>query len=246
MHYKMPHRSYSVATVMRRSLAWRVRRKRCSYNHQSLLWEQTVITVIHVQANIEGLSKITYCLQDTKVSDVLSITTECGNNVSPLNHYHKLPVIPQWSLNKDKIVKSSVVIRKWQPLAVFFIESSIFCHIDSSQCLAQLTPAGVGIARSAHVQLGPSTHVIRWDIVCLSAQSHTSVWESIHIFIMARRRPFCTLSRFRLLQVDQGSFELLAKCSFGMIPLSPHSVDRSPRVSTPLPTMWYEHLVLRW
>ena len=112
----------------------------------------------------------------------------------------------------------------------FFIESSILCcHVYSSQCLAQLTPARVGVARSVHVQLGASTHVIRWDIVCLSPQSHTSVWESFHIFIMARQRPFCTLSRFKLLQVDQGSSVPLAKCSFGMIPLSRHSVDRSPR-----------------
>ena len=29
--------------------------------------------------------------------------------------------------------------------------------------------------------------------------------------------------------MDQGSSEPLAKCSFGMIPLSHHSVDRSPR-----------------
>ena len=47
------------------------------------------------------------------------------------------------------------------PIASFFIESSILCHIDSSQCLVQLTPARVGIARSAYVQLGASssTHV---------------------------------------------------------------------------------------
>ena len=105
----------------------------------------------------------------------------------------------------------------------------IYCQIDSSQCLAQLTPARVGKARSVHVQLGASPHVIRWDIVCLSPQSHTSVWESFHIFIIARQRPFCTLNRFKLLQVDQGSSVPLAKCSFGMIPLSRHSVDRSPR-----------------
>ena len=60
-------------------------------------------------------------------------------------------------------------------------------------------------------------------------KSHTSVWESFQIFIIVRQRPFCTLSRFKLLQVDQGSFVPLAKCSFGMIPLSRHSVDRSPR-----------------
>ena len=47
---------------------------------------------------------------------------------------------------------------------------------------------------------------------------------------MARHRPFFTLSRFRLLHVDQDSSVPLAKCSFGMIPLSRHSVDRSPRV----------------
>ena len=33
----------------------------------------------------------------------------------------------------------------------------------------------------------------------------------------------------QLLQVDQGSSVPLGKCSFGMIPLSRHSVDRSPR-----------------
>ena len=37
----------------------------------------------------------------------------------------------------------------------------IYCQIDSSQCLAQLTPARVGKARSVHVQLGASQHVIR-------------------------------------------------------------------------------------
>ena len=37
----------------------------------------------------------------------------------------------------------------------------LFFFIDSSQCLAQLTPARVGTARSVHVQLGASPHVIR-------------------------------------------------------------------------------------
>ena len=91
----------------------------------------------------------------------------------------------------------------------------IHCQIDSSQCLAQLTPTRVGKARYVHMQLGASPHVIRW--------------ESFHIFIIARQRPFCTLSRFKLLQVDQGSSVPLAKCSFGMIPLSRHSADRSPK-----------------
>ena len=62
----------------------------------------------------------------------------------------------------------------WFLRVLFFIESSIYCYIDSSQCLAQLIPARIGIARSVHVQLGTSTHVIRWDIVSLSPQSHTS------------------------------------------------------------------------
>ena len=43
----------------------------------------------------------------------------------------------------------------------FFIESSIYCCIYSSQCLAQLTPARIGLARSVHVHMGASTHVIR-------------------------------------------------------------------------------------
>ena len=37
----------------------------------------------------------------------------------------------------------------------------IHCQIDSSQCLALLTSASVGTARSVHVQLGASPHVIR-------------------------------------------------------------------------------------
>ena len=50
----------------------------------------------------------------------------------------------------------------WFLRVLFFIESSIYCYIDSSQCLAQLTPARIGIkARYVHVQLGASTHVIR-------------------------------------------------------------------------------------
>ena len=49
----------------------------------------------------------------------------------------------------------------WFLRVLFFIESSIYCYIDSSQCLAQLIPARIGIARSVHVQLGASTHVIR-------------------------------------------------------------------------------------
>ena len=71
--------------------------------------------------------------------------------------------------------------------------------------------------------IGASTHIIRRYIVCLSPQLHTSVWESFSIFIMARHRHFCTLSRFKLLQVDQGSSVPLAKCSFGMILLSSHA-----------------------
>ena len=46
---------------------------------------------------------------------------------------------------------------------------------------------------------------------------------------MDRQRPFCTVRRFKLLQVDQDSLVPLAKCSFGIIPLSRHSVDRSPK-----------------
>ena len=84
---------------------------------------------------------------------------------------------------------------------------------------SQVCPRAIGGITTCH----------KMRIVCLSPQSNTSVWESFHIFIIARQRPFCTLSRFKLLQVDQGSSVPLAKCSFGMIPLSRHSVDRSPR-----------------
>ena len=58
-------------------------------------------------------------------------------------------------------------------------------YIPPSVWHTQLTPTRVGIARSAPVQLGASTHVIWWDIVRLSPQSHTSLRESFQIFIMA-------------------------------------------------------------
>ena len=53
--------------------------------------------------------------------------------------------------------------------------------------------------------------------------------QSFHIFIIARHLRLFTLSRFKLLHVDQGSSVPLAKCPFGMIHLSRHSVERSPR-----------------
>ena len=51
----------------------------------------------------------------------------------------------------------------------------------------------------------------------------TCMRELPHFHHVARHRPFSTLSRFKLLQVDQGSSVPLAKFSFGMIPLSRHS-----------------------
>ena len=62
---------------------------------------------------------------------------------------------------------------------------------------------------------------------------------------MARHRPFCTLSRFKILQVGKGSSVPLTKCSFGMIPRSRHSVDRDQGRSTPLPTIMRAHNVVR-
>ena len=56
--------------------------------------------------------------------------------------------------------------------------------------------------------------------ICMGQLSH---------FHPGRLRPFSTLSRFILLQVDQVSSVPLAMCSFRMIPLSRHSVDRSQR-----------------
>ena len=108
------------------------------------------------------------------------------------------------------------------------------CQIDSFQCLAQLTPARVEKARSVHLQLGASPHVIRWYIVCLSPQSHTSVWESFHIFIIARQRPFCTLSRFKLLQVYRWPNVHLGLSLCRATQLIVHQGRY-----TPLPTMWY-------
>ena len=72
-------------------------------------------------------------------------------------------------------------------------------------------------------------HKMRHSLSLPTVTYSTSVWESFYIFIIARQRAFCTLSRFKLIQVGQGSSVPLAKCSFGMIPLSRHSVDRSPR-----------------
>ncbi len=70
-------------------------------------------------------------------------------------------------------------------------------------------------------------HKMRHSLSLL-AVTYICMGELPH-FHHSRQRPFCTLSRFKLLQVDQGSSVPLAKCSFGMIPLSRHSVDPSPK-----------------
>ena len=52
-------------------------------------------------------------------------------------------------------------MRSWRGDTLLRRVLDIHYQIDSSQCLAQLTPARVGKARSVHVQLGASPHVIR-------------------------------------------------------------------------------------
>ena len=90
-----------------------------------------------------------------------------------------------------------------------------------------LLPTGQERAPNRILSMGPR---LRRDAtghsMSLSTVTYICMRESLHIFIMARQRPFCTLSRFKLLHVDHG---LPAKCSFGMIPLSRHSVNLSPR-----------------
>ena len=92
--------------------------------------------------------------------------------------------------------------------------------VDAGKCWhSHGCPRAIGGINTCH-KMRHSQSLPTVTHICMSELPH---------FIMARQRPFCTLSRFKLLHVDQGSSVPLAKCSFGMIPLSGHSVDRSPR-----------------
>ena len=64
---------------------------------------------------------------------------------------------------------------------------------------------------------------------------------------MARRRPFCTLSRFKLLQVGQGA-NLCRWPRVHFVLSLCHATQLTVHQgrSTPLPTMWYDHLVFRY
>ena len=87
------------------------------------------------------------------------------------------------------------------------------------------------------MELQPGLSTCNWGITTCHKMRHSLSLPTVTYicmrelphFIMTRHHPFCTLSRFKLLQVDQSSSVPLAKSSFGMIPLSRHSVDRSPR-----------------
>ena len=59
-------------------------------------------------------------------------------------------------------------------VGIVFVESPIHSHIDSSRCLAHLTPSRVGIARSAHVQLG-GINTCHKMIHCLSLPTVTYI-----------------------------------------------------------------------
>ena len=87
---------------------------------------------------------------------------------------------------------------------------------------SQVCPRAIGGITTCH-KMRHSLSLPTVTYICMGELPH------FHHSDIARQRPFCTLSRFKLLQVDQGSSVPLAKCSFGMIPLSRHSVDRSPR-----------------
>ena len=99
------------------------------------------------------------------------------------------------------------------------------------------------------MQLGASPHVIRRYIVCLSPQSH-------RLYMCMKELPnvyhgptssFLHSQPIHNPPSGPGPSVPLAKCSFGMIPLSPcHAIQLIVHrgCSTPLPTMWYENIVL--
>ena len=105
----------------------------------------------------------------------------------------------------------------------------IHCQIDSSQCLAQLTSARVGKARSVHMQLGASPHCHKMiHSLSLPTVTYICTGELPH-FHHSPTTSFLHSQPIQTPPSGPGAPVPLVKCSFGMIPLSRHSVDRSPR-----------------
>ena len=77
------------------------------------------------------------------------------------HHEYRLHSKPAFFNLKTLIIADLVLFKSIHGIDLLHRVLDIHCQIDSSQCLAQLTPARVGIARSVHVQLGTSPHVIR-------------------------------------------------------------------------------------
>ena len=115
----------------------------------------------------------------------------------------------------------------------FLYSCSLLHQFLHSYCYIFLPVFGtVDIGQSWYSQVCPRAI---WGITTCHKMRHSLSLTTV-THIMARQRPFCTLSRFNSSKWTRDHLCPLAKCSFGMIPLSRHSVDLSPRVfhsSTP-------------
>ena len=110
------------------------------------------------------------CTLDSRVINNLRFATDLvmlshsDKGIQPLED---LLMCRLWRLHTRAFpVKKTLAVRGIVPLCLFTVQLlhrvlDIPCQIDSSQCLAQLTPPRVGRARSVHVHLGASPHVIR-------------------------------------------------------------------------------------
>ena len=95
----------------------------------------------------------------------------------------------------------------------------MFGTVDIDKCwYSQVCPVAIGGIITCH-------KMRHRGLVCLYPQSR--LFETASTFSLW---PDIVLSVLSADKLTRGSSVPLAKCSFGMIPLSRHSVDRSPRV----------------
>ena len=104
----------------------------------------------------------------------MATTTDISLDTHTKRHFPTLINLNARSMSSEKVDETPAIVDLHNVSIVCITETwfteyvgllrrvlDIHCQIDSSQCLAQLTPARVGKARSVHVQLGASPHVIR-------------------------------------------------------------------------------------
>ena len=105
----------------------------------------------------------------------------------------------------------------------FFIELDRFIPVFGSDtgkgCYSQVFTRAIGGITTCH-KMRHSLSLTTFGYICL---------RELPLFHHGPTSSFQTLSRSKLLQVDQGLYVTLANCSFWVVPPSRNSVDLSPR-----------------